>query len=76
MLLNNNTILSLNDMGGWGGGGGVGGGGGGGVVVFFGDLFHTYMLNTFEAVIDKMEKCDLGGYFELIFISYIVLEIQ
>ena len=34
------------------------------------------MLITFENVIDEMEKCDFGGYFELIFISYIVMDIQ
>ena len=34
------------------------------------------MFITFEAAIDQMEKCDFGGYFELIFISYIVLDIQ
>ena len=34
------------------------------------------MFITLETVIDEMEKCDFGGYFELIFISYIVLDIQ
>ena len=34
------------------------------------------MFITFEAVIDQMERCDFGGYFELIFISYIILDIQ
>ena len=34
------------------------------------------MFINFETVIDLMEKCDFGGYFELIFISYSVLDIQ
>ena len=34
------------------------------------------MFNTFEAAIDYMEKYEFGGYIELIFISYIVLDIQ
>ena len=35
-----------------------------------------YMFITLEAAIDNLEKCDFGGYFELIFISYIILDIQ
>ena len=34
------------------------------------------MFIIFEAAIDWMEKYEFGGYFELIFISYIVLDIQ
>ena len=34
------------------------------------------MFLTFEAAIDLMEKYEFGGYFEFIFISYIVLDIQ
>ena len=34
------------------------------------------MFITFEAAIDWKVKCDFGGYFELIFISYIILDIQ
>ena len=34
------------------------------------------MFITFEAAIDEMEKYEFGDYFELIFISYIVLDIQ
>ena len=34
------------------------------------------MFLTFEAVIDWTEKYKFGGYFELIFISDIVLDIQ
>ena len=33
------------------------------------------MLISFETAIDQMEKCGFGGYFELIFISYIVMDI-
>ena len=33
------------------------------------------MFITFEAAIDEMEKYKFGVYFELIFISYIVLDI-
>ena len=32
-----------------------------------------YMFITLKAAV---EKCDFGGYFELIFISFIVLDIQ
>ena len=35
-----------------------------------------YMFITFQAAIDKMAKYEFGGHFELIFISYIVLDIQ
>ena len=34
------------------------------------------MLIPFEAAINFMEKCDFGGYFELIFASFIALDIQ
>ena len=41
------------------------------------DEKHTfYMFLTFEAAMDQMEKYEFVGYFELIFISYIVLDIQ
>ena len=33
------------------------------------------MCITFEAAIDWMEKYKFGDYFEIIFISYIVLDI-
>ena len=34
------------------------------------------MFITFKVAIDWMEKYELGDYSELIFISYIVLDIQ
>ena len=34
------------------------------------------MCITFEAAIDQFEIYEFGDYFELIFISYIVLDIQ
>ena len=34
------------------------------------------MFITFIATIDQIEMYKFGGYFELIFISYIVLDIQ
>ena len=35
-----------------------------------------YMFITFEAVIDLMEKYEFGDYFEVFFISYIILDIK
>ena len=34
------------------------------------------MFITFEAVIDQVDKFKFGGYFELNFVSYILLDIQ